>query len=203
MNDHRERRPSRPMRGRPAPRKEGPRRPPEVDPARQAAFDVLRAVREKDAYANLVLPDLLRERRISGRDAALATELTYGTLRAAGPARRDHRSRAPSGRWPRSDPAVLDALRLGAYQLLRARIPAPATVTSNLDLVPAEDRSVGHQFAEHDPAQGVRRGQTVLARRAERPTRAPTRSGPTRYAPRARAWIAGSRAGACGTRAPS
>ena len=49
-----------------------------LDPARQAAFDVLRAVSERDAYANLVLPTLLRERRISGRDAAFATELAYG-----------------------------------------------------------------------------------------------------------------------------
>ena len=29
-------------------------------------------------------PELLRERRVSGRDAALATELTYGASRAQG-----------------------------------------------------------------------------------------------------------------------
>ena len=85
MSNDRVRRPSRPDRGRPAPRKDGPRRPPPpVDPARRVALDVLRAVRERDAYANLMLPDLLRERRITGRDAALATELTYGTSRAQG-----------------------------------------------------------------------------------------------------------------------
>jgi hypothetical protein len=66
-----------------------------VDPARQAAYDVLAAVRTKDAYANLVLPDLLRERRITGRDAALATELTYGTSRA------QDSMIASSGRCPR------------------------------------------------------------------------------------------------------
>ena len=48
------------------------------------ARDVVRAVRERDAYANLLLPSMLRERGLSGRDAALATELTYGTLRAQG-----------------------------------------------------------------------------------------------------------------------
>lgn len=53
-----------------------------VDPARTAARDVLRAVRERDAYANLVLPALLRERKLDSRDAALATELTYGAARA-------------------------------------------------------------------------------------------------------------------------
>ena len=53
-------------------------------PARLAAYDVLVAVREDDAYANLVLPQLLRERRIEGRDAAFTTELVGGTLRGLG-----------------------------------------------------------------------------------------------------------------------
>jgi hypothetical protein len=61
-----------------------PYRPPADDKPRRAAYDVLVAVREKDAYANLVLPGLLRERGITGRDAALATELAYGALRGQG-----------------------------------------------------------------------------------------------------------------------
>ncbi|MFD9892740.1 RsmB/NOP family class I SAM-dependent RNA methyltransferase [Amycolatopsis sp. NPDC059027] len=137
MSEHRQRRPSRPQRGRPAPRKEGPRRPPEVDPARQVAFDVLRAVRERDAYANLVLPDLLRERRITGRDAALATELTYGASRAQGLL--DAVLEACADRpLSKADPLVVDALRLGAYQLLRTRIPEHAAVGSTVDLARAE-----------------------------------------------------------------
>lgn len=36
------------------PRKRPPRRKP-LDPARRVAFDVLRAVSERDAYANLAL----------------------------------------------------------------------------------------------------------------------------------------------------
>ena len=39
---------------------------------------------DREAYANLLLPRLLAERGITGRDAALATELTYGTLRGQG-----------------------------------------------------------------------------------------------------------------------
>ena len=69
------------------PRARKPRRPRvRVRPTRpaQAAYDVLRAVREQDAYANLVLPPLLRERGLTGRDAAFATELVYGTLRRQG-----------------------------------------------------------------------------------------------------------------------
>ncbi|HEV2253719.1 MAG TPA: transcription antitermination factor NusB, partial [Streptosporangiaceae bacterium] len=55
-----------------------------ADPARRAAYDVLRAVADRDAYANLLLPALLTERGLTGRDAAFATELTYGTLRGRG-----------------------------------------------------------------------------------------------------------------------
>ena len=42
------------------------------------------AVRERAAYANLTLPAELRRAKLDTRDAALATELTYGTLRATG-----------------------------------------------------------------------------------------------------------------------
>ena len=51
------------------------------DPARRVAYDVLRAVQDRDAYANLLLPSLLNERGIAGRDAALATSVRrHGTL---------------------------------------------------------------------------------------------------------------------------
>ncbi|KOV85444.1 methyltransferase [Nocardia sp. NRRL S-836] len=102
-----------------------------------AALETLRAVRQRDAYANLVLPQLLRDRRITGRDAALATELTYGASRAQGLL--DAVIEACSDR-PLSevDGSALDALRLGTYQLLRTRIPSHAAVASTVDLVRAE-----------------------------------------------------------------
>ena len=113
---------------------------PKVDDARLAAYDVLVAVREDDAYANLVLPQLLRERRIEGRDAAFTTELVGGTLRGLGAydAVIDHLA----GRRP--DPAVRDALRLGAHQLLAMRVPDHAAVTSTVELVRTR---VGHKPA--------------------------------------------------------
>jgi 16S rRNA (cytosine967-C5)-methyltransferase len=130
-------RPSRPRRPHPPQRRSGPVRPPAEDPARQAALDTLRAVRERDSYANLVLPKLLRERRVSGRDAALATELAYGASRAQGLL--DAVLGACSDRpLSQVDGVVLDALRLGAYQLLRTRIPPHAAVASTVDLVRAE-----------------------------------------------------------------
>ncbi|WP_188192807.1 RsmB/NOP family class I SAM-dependent RNA methyltransferase [Nonomuraea sp. SYSU D8015] len=111
-------------------RSRGPRRPPR-DPARNAAFDVVRAVDERDAYANLLLPRLLRDRGIKGRDAALATELAYGTLRGLGTY--DAIIELCSDRAP--DPDVRDALRLGAHQLLRMRVPPHAAVGTTVDLV--------------------------------------------------------------------
>ncbi|MBS9532204.1 rRNA small subunit methyltransferase B [Mycobacterium sp. M1] len=108
-----------------------PRRKP-LDPARQAAFDVLRAVSERDAYANLALPPLLRERGITGRDAAFATELTYGTCRVRGLL--DAVISAAAGRSPGAiDPVLLDLLRLGSYQLLRTRVEQHAAVATTVE----------------------------------------------------------------------
>ncbi|MDT5228824.1 MAG: rRNA (cytosine967-C5)-methyltransferase, partial [Mycobacterium sp.] len=108
-----------------------PRRKP-LDPARRAAFDVLQAVRERDAYPNLLLPVLLRERGISGRDAAFATELTYGSSRVRGLL--DAVIGAAADRSPDTiDPVLLDLLRLGAYQLLRTRVDAHAAVSTTVE----------------------------------------------------------------------
>ena len=116
---------------RPAPRKRPPQRTP-LDPARRAAFDVLRAVSERDAYANLALPALLTERGIEGRDAAFATELTYGACRARGLL--DAVIAKAAGRpTERIDPVLLDLLRLGAYQLLRTRVEPHAAVSTTVD----------------------------------------------------------------------
>jgi 16S rRNA (cytosine967-C5)-methyltransferase len=112
------------------PRRHQRRKP--LDPARRAAFDVLRAVSERDAYANLALPALLRERGVTGRDAAFATELTYGACRSRGML--DAVIGRAAGRLPETiDPVLLDLLRLGAYQLLRTRVGAHAAVSTTVD----------------------------------------------------------------------
>ncbi|GAA0931129.1 RsmB/NOP family class I SAM-dependent RNA methyltransferase [Nonomuraea longicatena] len=112
----------------------GPRpRRPVRDDARNTAYDVIRAVDERDAYANLLMPRLLRERGLTGRDAALATELAYGTLRGLGTY--DAVIEVCTDRAP--DPDVRDALRLGTHQLLRMRVPPHAAVGTTVDLVRA------------------------------------------------------------------
>src|SRR3984957_11256937 len=95
------------------------RSPRPADP-RRTAYDVLAAVRDREAYANLLLPRLLADRHLAGRDAALTTELTYGTLRGQGTY--DAVLATCSDRsLDTLDPRVLDVLRLGTHQLLSTR----------------------------------------------------------------------------------
>ncbi|HUA42829.1 MAG TPA: transcription antitermination factor NusB [Streptosporangiaceae bacterium] len=104
------------------------------DPARRVALDVLLAVEARDAYANLLLPQLISQQGLTGRDAALATELSYGTLRGRGSydavlgicCDRDLGS---------LDPPVREVLRLGTHQLLATRIQPHAAVATSVDLV--------------------------------------------------------------------
>ena len=117
-----------------------------MQPARRVAYEVLRAVREDDAYANLLLPALLAEARLAPADAALATELAYGTLRQRG-----YYDRVlalvidrPLGRL---DPEVLDALRLGVHQLLSMRIAPHAAVGESVALVASAGKGSAKGFA--------------------------------------------------------
>jgi 16S rRNA (cytosine967-C5)-methyltransferase len=111
-------------------------RRPAVDPARRTAYDVVLAVDVDGAYANLLLPRLLRDRSVGERDAAFATELTYGTLRWAGVL---DRIIAAGARRPADslDPPVRAVLRLGAYQLLHLRVAQHGAVHATVDLARA------------------------------------------------------------------
>ena len=111
-------------------------RRPVLDGARLTAYDVLDGVSSRDAYANLLLPQLLRERQLDERDAAFTTQLAYGTLRAQGTL-----DAILTGLVSRPlaelDPRVLDLLRLGAYQLIDLRVPSHAAVDTTVDLTRA------------------------------------------------------------------
>jgi len=112
-----------------------------TDPVRSVAFHALRAVSEQDAYVNLILPAMLDEHHLEGRDAAFATELVHGTLRRQGTydAIIDHVASKGIGSV---DAPVLDALRLGAHQLLNMRVPPHAAVSTTVDVV---RREIGHK----------------------------------------------------------
>ena len=136
--------------GRPRPRVD-------VDVPRLAALEVLKAVRVDDAYANLVLPAVIQHYQLDTRDAAFTTELASGTLRRRGTY--DAILAACIDRPLRKvEDKVLDALRLGAHQLLAMRVPAHAAISTTVNLVHARSSSgaagfsnaVLRQVAEHD-----------------------------------------------------
>lgn len=114
-----------------------PRSARTVQPARRVAYDVLRAVSGSDAYANLLLPSAIADAALNPQDAALATELTYGTLRRRGTY--DAIIASAAGRSIVDiDEAVLDALRLATHQLLATRVASHAAVNESVNLVAAE-----------------------------------------------------------------
>ncbi|WP_180537474.1 RsmB/NOP family class I SAM-dependent RNA methyltransferase [Micrococcus luteus] len=128
-----------------------------ADPARRVAFGVVRAVHAEDAYANLVLPARIRQARLDRRDAGFATELAYGTLRGLG-LYDAILTRCVDRPLEKIDPPVLDALRLGAHQLLGMRVPAHAALDATVSLVRAEIGAGASGFVN-----------AVLRRVAERP----------------------------------
>jgi 16S rRNA (cytosine967-C5)-methyltransferase len=113
-----------------------------VQPARRIALEVIIAVRESDAYANLLLPVRISRAKLSPEDAGLATELTYGTLRMQG---YYDRIIAMAAVRPVEtiDPAVLDVLRLACHQLLSMRVAQHAAVDESVELV----KTVGSRSA--------------------------------------------------------
>lgn len=97
----------------------------------------LRRVEQDDAFANLVLPSEIERHHLNRRDAAFATELTYGTLRLQG--RYDAIiARLVDRDLSELDREVLTVLRLGCHELLGMRVENYAAVDSAVDL--ARDR---------------------------------------------------------------
>src|SRR3954464_256423 len=119
-----------------APVASGAGRKIQLDPARAAALDVLKAVRIDRAYTNLVLPAVIKHYHLAGRDAAFTTELASGTIRRRGTY--DAILAACTDRpLSKVEAKVLDALRIGTHQLLSMRVPDHAAISTTVDLVRA------------------------------------------------------------------
>jgi len=101
--------------------------------ARGAAYDLLHAVHVDDAYANLAMPEILARAGLSARDAGLATELAYGTLRWQG-LYDAILATCVDRPLDELDGRLLDVLRLGAHQIVNMRIPAHAAVGETVAL---------------------------------------------------------------------
>ena len=85
--------------------------------ARTTALCVLIAVRRQGAWSDGILKEYVQRDRLERRDAALAAALTYGVMQNR--MLLDHYlEQVVSGGLSRLQPAMLDILRLGAYQIL-------------------------------------------------------------------------------------
>ncbi|HEX6237480.1 MAG TPA: transcription antitermination factor NusB [Acidimicrobiales bacterium] len=102
------------------------------------ALDVLERIESGGAFANLVLPQMLARSGLSERDRGFVTDLVYGTTR-----------------WRRACDFLVDrflfrevvgrarsALRLGAYQLVFAGVPAHAAVAETVAASPKAARGL-------------------------------------------------------------
>lgn len=123
--------------------------------ARSVALDVVRRVADEGAYSNLALSRTLARERLSDRDAALASELAYGTLRRVIPI--DHALAPLLDRPLETAPKAARALlRLGAYQLLFTRIPVHAGVSETVALAAPRHRGFVNAVLRRLSAAGAR-----------------------------------------------
>ena len=100
--------------------------------ARQVALEVLMRVDADDAYANLLLNQLSTSKRLDSRNAALAQELAFGSLRRKNTLEAiiNEVSSRPVADL---DPGVRAVLQLGVYQLLYTRIPVHAALNESVE----------------------------------------------------------------------
>lgn len=101
--------------------------------AREVAVKVVHRVLAENAYANLLLPGEITKAGLDGRDAALATEICYGTLRKLGVYERIIESQLRKGSRDLSN-KVWAILLTGVHQILAMRVPDHAAVSEAVEL---------------------------------------------------------------------
>jgi 16S rRNA (cytosine967-C5)-methyltransferase len=107
--------------------------------SRAVALEAIRRVIDEGAYSNRVIPALLERSGLERRDRAFAAELAYGTLRRLLPIDRAIEAKAHRP-VARISPTARHVVRLGAYQLLFADVPAHAAVGETVGLASPRER---------------------------------------------------------------
>lgn len=122
----------------------------ETGSAREVALQALVACRKQGAWSDGYLKKAIREAGLDSRDGALATRLCFGVLqnRMLLDFYLAQFSRLPLGRM---EEQTLEALRLGAYQVLfLTKIPPSAAVNESVELA--------RKYAHNPKAPGVVNG---------------------------------------------
>jgi 16S rRNA (cytosine967-C5)-methyltransferase len=105
-----------------------------ISPARQLAYETVRATFEEEAHTERAFREAADESGLDGRDRAQAQRLAFGTVQRRGTIDAAL-ERLVDRPLRRLDPAVLAALRLGAYELLFAdATPDHAAVDQAVEL---------------------------------------------------------------------
>lgn len=109
--------------------------------AREVALGCLLAGEKQGAWSDGYLRNAIRKAELSGRDAALCTRLAFGVLQNR--MLLDwHLARLSSIPLERLEPAVLNCLRLGIYQMLFLdRVPAHAAVNESVAMAKRNSRN--------------------------------------------------------------
>jgi 16S rRNA (cytosine967-C5)-methyltransferase len=119
----------------------------ELDPRRLAARVIVKVLVEHAFAAAALSAELDRLPQMSGRDRGLATELTYGTLRAARYLEGELSALAPRGLGG-LDPATRAPLWIAAYQVAcLTRVPAHAAVGAAVEEIKAHNGAKVAGFA--------------------------------------------------------
>lgn len=104
--------------------------------SRRVAFETLKRIDHKGAFANLVLDGELKRSDLDEQDRRFTTQLVYGTTRM----RRACDFLVDRFVMREVDPAVRTALRLGAYQLHYLSTPDHAAVDATVGIAPKKAR---------------------------------------------------------------
>jgi len=104
--------------------------------SRQVAYDTLKRIDHKGAFANLVLDGELKRSSLEEQDRRFVTQMVYGTTRM----RRACDFLVDRFITRDVDPAVRTALRLGAYQLHYLSTPDHAAVDATVGVAPKKAR---------------------------------------------------------------
>ena len=106
---------------------------PNPEDSRLLAYELISQVNREGAFANIRLPELLAQSKMSLADKAFTTELAYGTLRMQG--RHDHFIKKFIDRdFLDLDPKITDLLRMGVHQLTLMRVADHAAVSETVEV---------------------------------------------------------------------
>ncbi len=110
-----------------------PKRPSKASPARLAALDVVRAVRERDAFAQELIASRIDASTLSSEDRAFATKLALGVVSCVGTLDEviDRALNKPTD----VQPDVRDALRISTYEIVFLDKSPHAAVDQGVELV--------------------------------------------------------------------